>query len=112
MLQVTFISALALELLATLSTAIIAVEVGLRLLYGRMEFLPALFILVLAPEFYLPLRMLGLRFHAGMSGTSAAKRIYQILDTPLPLTEVPAPARALGPFETLTFTEPLPHLSR
>ncbi len=80
-LQVTFLSALALELLATLSTAIIAVEVGLRLLYGQMQFREALFLLILAPEFYLPLRMLGLRFHAGMAGTSAARRIFQILDT-------------------------------
>ena len=83
-LRVTFLSALALELLATLSTAIIAVEIGFRLLYARMEFQPAFFILILAPEFYLPLRMLGARFHAGMSGTTAAKRIYEILDTPVP----------------------------
>src|SRR6266498_3935506 len=58
-LRVTFLSALALELLATLSTAIIAVEIGFRLLYARMEFREAFFILVLAPEFYLPLRMRG-----------------------------------------------------
>jgi ATP-binding cassette, subfamily C, bacterial CydCD len=83
-LRITFLSALALELLATLSTAVIAVEIGFRLLYARMDFLQAFFILVLAPEFYLPLRMLGARFHAGMSGTTAAKRIYEILDTPLP----------------------------
>ncbi|MGZ9163639.1 MAG: thiol reductant ABC exporter subunit CydD [Anaerolineales bacterium] len=83
-LQITFLSALALELLATLSTAVIAVEIGLRLLYARMEFHQAFFILVLAPEFYLPLRMLGARFHAGMSGTTAARRIYEILDTPVP----------------------------
>jgi ATP-binding cassette, subfamily C, bacterial CydCD len=82
-LRITFLSALALELLATLSTAVIAVEIGFRLLYARMEFLQAFFILVLAPEFYLPLRMLGARFHAGMSGTTAAKRIYEILDTPV-----------------------------
>ena len=82
-LRVTFLSALALELLATLSTAIIAVEIGFRLLYGKMEFQPALFLLVLAPEFYMPLRALGARFHAGMSGTTAAKRIYEILDTPV-----------------------------
>ena len=82
-LRVTFLSALALELLATLSTAIIAVEIGLRLLYARMDFLQALFILILAPEFYLPLRMLGLRYHAGMAGTSAARRIFEILDMPL-----------------------------
>lgn len=84
-LRITFLSALALELLATLSTAIIAVEIGFRLLYARMEFHEAFFILVLAPEFYLPLRNLGARFHAGMSGTTAAKRIYEILDTPVPV---------------------------
>jgi len=82
-LRVTFLSALALELLATLSTAIIAVEIGFRLLYGKMDFQPALFLLILAPEFYMPLRALGARFHAGMSGTTAAKRIYEILDTPV-----------------------------
>src|SRR5512134_1973385 len=82
-LRITFLSALALELLATLSTAVIAVEIGFRLLYGRMDFLEAFFILVLAPEFYLPLRMLGARFHAGMAGTTAARRIYEILDLPV-----------------------------
>jgi ATP-binding cassette, subfamily C, bacterial CydCD len=82
-LRVTFLSALVLEMIATISTAIIAVEVGLRLLYGRMEFQQALFLLVLAPEFYVPLRMMGLRFHAGISGTVAARRIFEILDTPM-----------------------------
>src|SRR5436190_71951 len=96
-LRITFLSAFALELLATLSTAIIAVEIGFRLLYGRMEFQPAFFILILAPEFYLPLRMLGARFHAGMSGTTAAKRIYEILDTPLPaISDQPALNRVEG----------------
>jgi ATP-binding cassette subfamily C protein CydD len=75
-LRITFLSALALELLATLSTAIIAVEIGFRLLYAKMEFQQAFFILILAPEFYLPLRNLGARFHAGMSGTTAAKRSW------------------------------------
>lgn len=79
-LRVTFLSALALELIATVSTAVVAVEVGLRLLYGHLPFDKALFLLILAPEFYIPLRMLGLRFHAGMAGTTAAKRIYEILD--------------------------------
>src|SRR5258706_15147847 len=82
--RVTFLSALALELLATLSTAIIAVEIGFRLLYAKMEFREAFFLLILAPEFYMPLSTLGARFHAGMSGTTAAKRIFEILDTPLP----------------------------
>ena len=89
-LRITFLSALALELLATLSTAVIAVEIGFRLLYDRMDFLPAFFILILAPEFYLPLRNLGARFHAGMSGTTAAKRIYEILDTPVGISQLSA----------------------
>src|SRR5258706_4528355 len=80
-LRVTFLSALALELLATLSTAIIAVEIGFRLLYAKMEFREAFFLLILASEFYMPLSTLGARFHAGMSGTTAAKKIFEILDT-------------------------------
>ncbi len=81
-LRVTFLSALALEMVSTLSTAVVAVAVGLRLLYGWLTFEQAFFILLLAPEFYLPLRTLGTRFHAGMSGVSAAKRIFEILETP------------------------------
>jgi len=79
-LRITFLSALALEWVATISTAVVAVEVGLRLLYGRMDFEQAFFVLVLAPEFYLPLRLLGTRFHAGMAGISAAERIFTILE--------------------------------
>lgn len=84
-LRITFLSALTLELLATISTAVVAVEIGLRLLYGRIEFQQAFFILLLAPEFYQPLRMLGARFHAGMNGVAAAERIYAVLDRPEPL---------------------------
>jgi ATP-binding cassette subfamily C protein CydCD len=102
-LRVTFLSAFALELIATISTAVVAVEVGLRLLYGRMTFQPALFILILAPEFYIPLRILGMRFHAGMSGTSAAHRIYQILDTPLPPEPQYPVALVNSKPETITF---------
>jgi len=80
-LRVTFLSALVLELLATLSTAVVAVEIGLRLLYFKVSLEQALFLLMIAPEFYVPLRMLGLRFHAGMEGQSAAERIFDILDT-------------------------------
>jgi thiol reductant ABC exporter CydD subunit len=83
-LRVTFLSALVLELLSTIGTAVVAVEIGLRLLYARMSFQQALFILVLAPDFYLPLRLLGQRFHAGLSGITAARRIFEILDTPVP----------------------------
>jgi ATP-binding cassette subfamily C protein CydCD len=80
-LRVTFLSALTLELVSTLSTAIVAVQVGLRLLYGWVTFEQAFFVLLLAPEFYLPLRMLGMRFHAGMSGAAAGQRIFELLDT-------------------------------
>ncbi len=81
-LRLTFLSALALELVATISTAVVAVEIGLRLLYGRLVFEQAFFILLLAPEFYAPLRLLGTRFHAVMTGTAAAKRIFEVLDSP------------------------------
>ncbi len=79
-LRVAFLSALVLELLSTLSVAIVAVSLGLRLLAGDIDFSLSFFILILAPEFYLPLRQLGQRFHAGMSGTAAAVRIYALLD--------------------------------
>ncbi len=79
-LRVTFLSALSLEMIATISTALVAVEIGLRLLYGRLTYEQALFVLLLAPEFYQPLRTLGARFHAGMAGVSAAARIFSILD--------------------------------
>ncbi len=81
-LRVAFLSALALEMLATISTAIVAVEVGLRLLYDTIAFEQAFFVLVLAPEFYLPLRTLGTSFHAGMAGVTAAQRIFAVLETP------------------------------
>lgn len=82
-LRVAFISSLALELLTTLSVAIIAVEIGLRLLYDRVSFEQAFFVLVLAPEFYQPIRNFGASFHASTNGLSAAQRLFDILDTPL-----------------------------
>ncbi|HIQ06506.1 MAG TPA: thiol reductant ABC exporter subunit CydD [Anaerolineae bacterium] len=85
-LRVAFLSALVLEMVATISTAVVAVEIGLRLLYGRLYLEQAFFVLLLAPEFYLPLRNLGARFHAGMSGVAAARRIFEVLETPLPVS--------------------------
>ncbi|MGD0708720.1 MAG: thiol reductant ABC exporter subunit CydD [Anaerolineaceae bacterium] len=79
-LKITFLSALVLELVGTISVAIVAVEVGLRLLAGQMLFSQALFLLVIAPEFYMPLRLLALRYHASATGVTAAKRIFAILD--------------------------------
>jgi ATP-binding cassette subfamily C protein CydD len=79
-LRVAFLSALVLEMLTTLSTALVAVGIGVRLLSGGLDFEQALFILVLAPEFYLPLRMLGTKFHAGVAGVVAAERIFEHLE--------------------------------
>jgi ATP-binding cassette subfamily C protein CydD len=109
-LRVAFLSALVLELVSTLSTAVLAVEVGLRLLYGRLIFEDALFILILAPEFYLPLRALGARFHAGLEGLSAAERIYTVLDTPVqdpdrPSLRGPGPDRPIGKWRSIQFLD-------
>lgn len=78
-LRLAFLSAFVLEMVGTLGTAILAVEIGLRLLYGHMEYREALFLLMLAPEFYLPLRTLGLRAHAAMEGGAAAEGIFSSL---------------------------------
>lgn len=78
-LRVAFMSAFALEMIGTISTAVVAVEVGLRLLGGRLAFEQALFVLVLAPEFYLPMRALGASFHAAAEGADAAERVFAIL---------------------------------
>ncbi|PSR37437.1 MAG: thiol reductant ABC exporter subunit CydD [Sulfobacillus thermosulfidooxidans] len=81
-LRIAFVSALVLELLASLSMAMVAVAIGLRVIPGRMPFETAFFLLVLVPDFYLPWRMLGTRFHDGLNGMEAAKRIFEILDAP------------------------------
>ncbi|HHW14699.1 MAG TPA: thiol reductant ABC exporter subunit CydD, partial [Firmicutes bacterium] len=78
-LRVAFLSALALELLASLSTALVAVTLGLRLLAGRLPFGRALFVLLLVPEFYAPFRLLASRFHAGLAGASASRRLSALL---------------------------------
>jgi ATP-binding cassette subfamily C protein CydD len=81
-LKIAFLSALVLELVSTISTALVAVTIGLKLLYFKMDFYQAFFLLLLAPEFYLPLRQLGTHFHAGMAGSAAAERIFAILSLP------------------------------
>lgn len=95
-LRVAFMSAFVLELLATISVAIIAVEIGLRLLNGNITFVEALFILILAPEFFMPLRQLGARYHAGMSGVSAAGRIFEVLDKPAHVSGIAGPVNQVG----------------
>jgi len=77
-LRISFLSAFALELVATLSVAVIAVSVGLRLLSGGMEFKPALIILILAPEVYFPVRNAASLFHASEDGTAALREIDRV----------------------------------
>ncbi len=83
-LRIAFLSALVLELSAALATALVAVEIGLRLLAGHVSYQTALLVLLLTPEAYLPLRAVGAQFHASMEGVTAAGRVCDILDEPLP----------------------------
>ncbi|WP_433336470.1 thiol reductant ABC exporter subunit CydD [Spirillospora sp. CA-294931] len=83
-LRVAFLSAFVLELVATFSVALIAVPIGLRLLDGRMTLETGLFVLILAPEAYVPLRAVGTRFHEAVEGLAGARRLLQVLDTPVP----------------------------
>jgi ATP-binding cassette subfamily C protein CydD len=83
-LRIAFFSSFILEEGATISAAIIAVEVGLRLLIAQMPFQTALFVLLLTPEFFLPLRLVAARYHAGMTGSVALQRIVTILETTAP----------------------------
>jgi thiol reductant ABC exporter CydD subunit len=97
-LRVAFLSSLILELLATFSVALVAVAVGLRLLGGELSFDRALFVLILAPEAYLPLRALGTNYHASSEGLEAAADVFEVLEQPLPARgvrrDVPDPSRS------------------
>ena len=79
-LRVSFLSGFALELFSSLSVAIVAVSIGLRLLDGQMLLGLALFVLILAPELFSPIRAVGANFHAASEGIQAAEDIFQILD--------------------------------
>jgi thiol reductant ABC exporter CydD subunit len=96
-LRVAFLSALVLELSAALATALVAVETGLRLLYGHMPYQAALLVLLLTPEAYLPLRGVAAQYHASAEGSAAAEDVFEILDTPLPAQPPPARTRAPVP---------------
>ena len=79
-LKVAFLSSLALETLASVGTALVALFLGLRLLNGTLDVGTALAVLVLAPEVYLPLRRAGAEFHSSAAGRAAAERILDLLD--------------------------------
>lgn len=109
-LRVTFLSSLILELVATISVALVAVAIGLRLMSGAMGLQSALFVLVLAPEAYLPLRRLGANYHASAEGMAAAEQVFAVLEAPLPergaRTDIPNPALGGIAIEGLTIAYP------
>jgi thiol reductant ABC exporter CydD subunit len=82
-LRISFLSSLVLELIATLSVALVAVAIGLRLVNGTMQLREGLIVLLLVPEAYLPLRQVGANFHAVAEGLEAANHMFEILEHPL-----------------------------
>ncbi|RPE42508.1 ATP-binding cassette subfamily C protein CydCD [Streptomyces sp. Ag109_O5-1] len=106
-LRIAFLSSFALELLATLSVALVAVTIGMRLVHGDMDLYTGLVILVLAPEAYLPLRQVGAQFHAAAEGLAAAEEIFTVLETPVPAPGAGAvPSDASLAFEGVTVRYP------
>ncbi|WP_037846470.1 thiol reductant ABC exporter subunit CydD [Streptomyces sp. NRRL S-474] len=96
-LRIAFISSFALELLATISVALVAVTIGMRLVHGEMDLYTGLVILILAPEAYLPLRQVGAQYHAAAEGLAAAEEIFGVLETPVPASgTVAVPEGALA----------------
>ncbi len=110
-LRLAFLSSLVLELLATLSVALVAVGIGLRLVDGGLDLRTALLVLVLAPEAYLPLRQLGTHYHAAAEGLAAAEEVFTVLDAPSPtpgaVTTIP-----VGPLTVADLTVRFPDRDR
>ncbi|MFD7792298.1 thiol reductant ABC exporter subunit CydD [Streptomyces sp. NPDC059759] len=105
-LRIAFLSSFALELLATISVALVAVTIGMRLVHGEMDLYVGIVILVLAPEAYLPLRQVGAQYHAAAEGLAAAEEIFAVLETPAPAAgSLHAPAGEIG-FEGVTVRFP------
>ncbi|WP_171164813.1 thiol reductant ABC exporter subunit CydD [Streptomyces sp. I05A-00742] len=91
-LRIAFLSSFALELLSTLSVALVAVGIGMRLVHGELDLYTGLLVLVLAPEAYLPLRQVGTHYHAAAEGLAAADQVFAVLETaPAPAGTRPAP---------------------
>lgn len=80
-LRIAFLSSFALELLSTLSVALVAVGIGMRLVHGDLDLYTGLVVLILAPEAYLPLRQVGAQYHAAAEGLAAAEEIFAVLES-------------------------------
>jgi ATP-binding cassette, subfamily C, bacterial CydD len=91
-LRYAFLSGFVLEFMTAAAIALVAVTLGVRVISGSMPFEEAFVVLLLAPEFYKPLRELGAHRHAGMEGSAAAGRIFEILNTPAPTRSGPKTA--------------------
>ncbi|HJE52631.1 MAG TPA: thiol reductant ABC exporter subunit CydD [Tessaracoccus flavescens] len=105
-LYISFLSAFALELLASLSVAVVAVTVGFRLVYGHVDFPTALFVLILAPEAFLPVRQVGVHFHDSADGIAAADAAFEVIDAASTHTgTAPVPAGGLR-FDDVSYTYP------
>ena len=83
-LRVAFLSGAVLEFLATLSVALIAVEVGMRLVGGHVDLFTGLAVIMLAPEVFEPLRQVGAQFHASTNGVTASQAAFTIIEMPRP----------------------------
>ncbi|MGH3578579.1 MAG: ABC transporter ATP-binding protein/permease, partial [Mycobacterium sp.] len=81
-LRIAFLSALVLELLAMLGVAVVAVSVGLRLVFGEIGLTAGLTVLLLAPDVYWPLRRIGVEFHAAQDGRTAAEKAFALIEEP------------------------------
>ena len=103
-LRIAFLSALVLELIGTISTAMIAVYLGVSLVYGEVEFLPAFFILLLAPDFYAPLRQLGAAFHTGLSGKVSLTAVQEYLTSGIEVVHT-GEETLTSPIQTIEFRD-------
>ncbi len=97
-LKVSFLSGFALELLSSIAVAIVAVSIGFRLMDGSLALVIGLFVLLLAPEAYLPLRQVGVQFHAAAEGVAATDDVFSVLDAARAreASADPAAAEAVG----------------
>ena len=109
-LRISFLSALVLELLSTLSVAIVAVGIGFRVVFDQVDLTTAFFVLILAPEVYLPVRQVGVHYHDAADGMAAAESAFAIIEsaptTPQRTASAPVPNAPRLSVDALSHTYP------